>query len=211
MPGSSNRIPSLKHGHLRCVMISRAVPTRNSSPMWTASSSRPAVVRFSPKIPGVNSRPSRSLQGPKCSLTGPRSAGCGGRPASPCFRRSPCCTIAGRACACDPRTRAGRLAHHARPSRRGGGVEGAEAGGLSAGHPDELAPTRTGKAHWSMPAWPAISSANSASKLPGRSSRRRSCIAWWPRNWEWRLPLAAWWRPTSGTRSGLRASVAGPA
>ena len=24
---------------------------------------------------------------------------------------------------------------------------------------------------------------NSASKRPGRSSRRRSCIAWWPRNW----------------------------
>ena len=29
---------------------------------------QPLVVRFSPKIPGVNSRPSCSLQGPKCSL-----------------------------------------------------------------------------------------------------------------------------------------------
>ena len=41
-------------------------------------------------------------------FTGPPSAGCGGRPASPCFRRSPCCTIAGRARACDPRTEAYR-------------------------------------------------------------------------------------------------------
>ena len=52
--------------------------------------------------------------------------------------------------------------------------------------------------------------ANSASKRPGRSSPRRSCIAWWPRNWAWRLPTAAWWRPTSGTRSGPRASVFRP-
>ena len=36
-------------------------------------------------------------------------------------------------------------------------------------------------------------------------------IAWWPRNWAWRLPTAAWWRPTSGTRSGPRASVSRPA
>jgi haloacid dehalogenase-like hydrolase len=72
-------------------------------------------------------------------------------------------------------------------------------------------PIPTGRALWSMPAWPAISSANSASKRPGLSSRRRSCIAWWPRNWEWRLPPAAWWRPTSGTRSGPRASVSRPA
>ena len=72
-------------------------------------------------------------------------------------------------------------------------------------------PDPGGRPRWSVPAWQAISSANSASKRPGRSSRRRWCVAWWPRNWEWRLPPAAWWRPTSGTRSGPRASVSRPA
>jgi hypothetical protein len=41
-------------------------------------------------------------------LTAPPSADYGGRPASLCSRRSPCCTISGRAPACGPRTAACR-------------------------------------------------------------------------------------------------------
>ena len=62
------RVSSLKQGTRGPATRNTTLPIRQRSPIRAPETSTPAVVRFSPNVPGGNSRPTTSLQNAASSV-----------------------------------------------------------------------------------------------------------------------------------------------